>query len=564
MAITKAKPRKRSHADMKKDESSSENSPNKHPSPSKEISKEKQPPTKRLPRSSSRFKTKPMTEDEGFIIALSKDLRGENANEVDYEIVVSKLSTTALDALAAVAGAEVQTPESTPVQAKMIIPTEATSVVINPSPFEGTMFSTPLQVHRIDATPDLSTMAQISTLKASVDKAFAVMDELLDRRAIQATTVNTTITTTLETPPVIPENPITKPTENPSVEAPIILETPIPTPLTTPIPTPENSPFITPIETPKATKTPLLVSPYKIPDDTLFELLGINLTPKHQEQPSVNPTPPVQHQLVDELSEETLEPSPIASQHTEPLGTPVNNPSVNMAIDRPVDEAPPQFSLRAVEHSPSINHVSPVHTTTTPPTIGDAQEEDGEVDMTRVKRRTMSKKKLKAKKKQKKAKEVEVAEDTEVEDISPPKRITRQGAQSMAQSEGSNRTDLQNSRSTSRRSKDRIMRFTNNPRPPSVIEAVDEMKNTILGEVQKATTKLKKTIKARTDKLKGKINELQIEVRTLKEERVKWLEYKIEKDRVKKREWKKMNPDKQMTLPPFPTVCLQKLAPTPE
>ncbi|KAI3769419.1 hypothetical protein L6452_00521 [Arctium lappa] len=283
-----------------------------------------------------------MTEYEGSAIALSEDSRGRNTNEVDSEAVVSKLSTTALDALAAVSGSEVQTPETTP----------------------------------------------------------------------------------------------------------------------------------------------------------------------HQEQQSVNPTPSVQHQLIDEPSEETLEPSPIASQHTEPLGTPVNNPSENMTIDSHVDEAPPQFSPRTVEQSPSINHVSPVHTATTLRTTVDAQDEDDEVDMTSVKRRTVSKKKLKAKKKQKQVKEVEVAEDTEVEGISPPKRITRQGAQSMAQPKGPNRTDLQNSRSTSRRSKDRLMRFTNNPRPPSVIEAVEEMKNTILGEVQKATTKLKKTFKERTDKLKGKINEL--------------------------------------------------------
>ncbi|KAI3718519.1 hypothetical protein L6452_19393 [Arctium lappa] len=439
---------------MKGDESSSENSPNKHPSPSKNISKEKQLPTQRLTRSYSRFKTKPMTENKGSAISLSRDSTGENANEVDYEVVVSKLSNTALDALAAVAGAEVQTPETTPVQANMIIPIEATSVAINPSPIE-----------------------------AYVDKAFATMDELLGRRAIQATTVNTTIATTLETPPVIPENFITKPTENPSVKAPIISKSPIPTPLTTPIPTPINSPLITPVTTPKVTKTPPLVSPSKIRDDTLSEHLGNNLTPKHQEQQSVNPTPP------------------------------------NMAIDSPVDEAQTQFSPRAVEHSPSISHVSPVDTTTTPLTVGDAQEEDEEVDMTRVKRRTLSKKKLEAKKKQKKAKEVEVAE--------------------------------------------MLMRFTNNPRPPNVIEAVEEMKNNILGEIQKATTKLKKTFKARTDKLKGKNNELHTKVKTLKEERVKWLEYRREKDRVKKIEWQKINPDKQMTLPPFPTVCLQKLAPTP-
>ncbi|KAI3715483.1 hypothetical protein L6452_22467 [Arctium lappa] len=359
---------------MKGDESSSENSPNKHPSPSKKISKEKQPPAKRLTRSSSQFKTKPMTEDEGSDITLSEDSRGGggNANEVDYEAVVSKLSNTALDALATVVVAEVQTPETTPVQAKMIIPAEATSVAINPFPISGTMFSTPLQVHPIDAIPDLSTMAQISTLRAFVDKAFATIDELLGRRTIQTTTVNATITTTLETPPITPENPITKPTENPSVKAPIIPENPIPTPLTTPIPTPINSPLITPVTTPKVTKTPPLVSPSKIPDDTLSELLGINLTPKHQEQQSVNPTPSIQHQLIDEPSEETLEPSLIASQHTEPFGTPVNNPSENMAIDSPVDEAPPQFSPRAIEQSPSISHVSPVHIATTPPTAGDA------------------------------------------------------------------------------------------------------------------------------------------------------------------------------------------------
>ncbi|KAI3746748.1 hypothetical protein L6452_09187 [Arctium lappa] len=230
-------------------------------------------------------------------------------------------------------------------------------------------------------------MAQIRTLRASVDKAFAAMDELLGQRAIQATTVNTTINTTLDTPPEIPENPITKPNENPnicpSVEATIIPETTIPTPLTTLVSTPLNTPLITPIATPKATKTPPLVSPSKIPDDTLSELLGINLTPKHQEQPSVNPTSPTQHQLVDDLSEKTLEPSPIASQNTEPLGT-----SVNMAIDSPYD--------------------------------------DVEVGMTRVKRRTMYKKKLKVKKKERAAKKVEIAEDIEMEDISPPKRMTRQ------------------------------------------------------------------------------------------------------------------------------------------
>ncbi|KAI3746634.1 hypothetical protein L6452_09072 [Arctium lappa] len=99
---------------MKGAESSSENSPNKQLSPSKKIAKEKRPPAKRLTRSSSRFKTKPMTEDEGSAIALSEDSRGENANEVDSEVVISKLSTTALDALVAVVGAEVQMPETTP------------------------------------------------------------------------------------------------------------------------------------------------------------------------------------------------------------------------------------------------------------------------------------------------------------------------------------------------------------------------------------------------------------------------------------------------------------------
>ncbi|KAI3729775.1 hypothetical protein L6452_18441 [Arctium lappa] len=59
---------------------------------------------------------------------------------------------------------------------------------------------------------------------------------------------------------------------------------------------------------------------------------------------------------------------------------------------------------------------------------------------------------------------------------------------------------------------DRLMRFTNNPILPSIIEAVEEMKNTIMGEVQKATTKLKKKFKARTNKLKGKISGLQAEI----------------------------------------------------
>ncbi|KAI3729795.1 hypothetical protein L6452_18463 [Arctium lappa] len=149
-----------------------------------------------------------------------------------------------------------------------------------------------------------------------------------------------------------------------------------------------------------------------------------------------------------------------------------------MIVDSPVDEAPPQFSPRMVEHSPSMSHVSPMHTAATLPTVGDAQDDDEKVEMTRIKKRTM------------------------------------------------------------------LMRFTNNPKPPSVIEAVEEMKNTMLGEVQKATTKLKKTFKARTDKLKGKINGLQAEVSALKEERVKWLEYRREKDRVNKREWQNMNPDK--------------------
>ncbi|KAI3678014.1 hypothetical protein L6452_37293 [Arctium lappa] len=375
MAITKSKPRKRSHAELKGDESSSENSPNKHPSPSKKIAKEKQPPAKRLTRSSSQFKTKTMTEDKGSAIALTGDSREKNSKEVDSEAVISKLSTTALDALAAVVGAEVQTPETTPVQAKMIIPAEATSVAVNPFPTE-------------------------------------------------------------------------------------------------------------------VTKTPPLVSPSKILDDTLSKLLGINITLKNQDQHSVNPTPPVKYQLIDEPSEETLEPSLIASQNTEPLETPVKNPYVNMAIGSPVDEATPQFNIRAVKHSPSINHVSPVHTAS---------------------------KKPKAKKKKKQTTEVEVAEDTKVEDISPPKRITRQGAQSMAQPEGSNRAVLQKSHNTAEGSKGKasnplrdnlLMRFTNNPRPPSIIEAVEEMKNTILGEVQKATAWLKKTFKARTNKLKGKINGL--------------------------------------------------------
>ncbi|KAI3681111.1 hypothetical protein L6452_35894 [Arctium lappa] len=241
MAITKSKPRKRSHAEMKGAESSSENSPNKQPSPSKRFAEEKQPPAKRLTWSSSRFKTKPMTKDEGSAIDILEDSKKKNSKEVDSEAVVSKLLTTALDVLVAVAGAQVQTSETT-------------------------------------------------------------------------------------------------------------------------------------------------------------------------------------------------------------------------------------------------------------------SDEDEEVDMTKVKRRTMYTKKLKAKKKKKQTKEVEVAEDTEVEGISPPKRITRQGAQSMAQPE------------------DRLMRLTNNPRPLSIIEAVEEMKNTILGEVQKATARLKKTFKARTDKLNGKINGLQAEVSVLKEE----------------------------------------------
>ncbi|KAI3746490.1 hypothetical protein L6452_08924 [Arctium lappa] len=228
-------------------------------------------------------------------------------------------------------------PEATTVQTT-IIPTEPTSVAVNPFPIEGNYFSTPLQVHEITSLSNLSTMAQISTLRAYVDKAFAAMDELLGRRDIQTTTVNTIITT-LDTPPVILESPITKPTKKPSIEAHIIPETPIPTPLTTPIPTLLNSPLITLVTTPKVTKTPPLVSPSKIPDDTLSKLLGINLTPKHQEKQSVNPIPPTHHQLVDEPSEETQEPSPIASQNIEPLGTPVNNHSVNMVVDSPVDEA---------------------------------------------------------------------------------------------------------------------------------------------------------------------------------------------------------------------------------
>ncbi|KAI3701994.1 hypothetical protein L6452_27557 [Arctium lappa] len=350
MTITKSKPRKRSHVEMKGVEFSSENNPNKQSTPSKKIAKEKQPPTKRY-----------------SAIALSEDSREKNSKEVDSEVVVSKLSTTALDALAAVAGTQVQMPEATTVQTT-IIPTEATSVLVNP-------------------------FSNRSTLRASVDKAFAAMDELLGRRSIQTTTVNTTITT-LDTTPVIPENPIPKPTENPSIEAPIIPETPIHTPLATPITTPLNSPLITPVATPKVTKTPPLVSPSKIPDDTLSELLGINLTPKHQEKQSVNPMPP------------------------------------------------PTINLWMCQHSPSMSHVSPVHTATTPPIAGDAQDGDGEVDMTRVKRRTVYKKKLKDKKKKRSAKEVEVAEDTEVEDISPPKRIKRQEVQSMAQAKGSNKAVL--------------------------------------------------------------------------------------------------------------------------
>ncbi|KAI3729776.1 hypothetical protein L6452_18442 [Arctium lappa] len=264
MAITKLNPRERWHSEMKWAQSSSENTPNKHSTPSKKIAKEKQPPTKRFTRSSSQFKTKRVTEDEGYAFDLSKDSREKNSKEFDHEAVVSNLSTIALDALAAVVGAQVKMPEATIVQTT-IIPTESKSVAI-------------------------------STLRAYVDKEFAAMDELLGLREIQTTTVNTTITT---------------------------LDTPL-----------------------------------------------------HQEQQSVNPIPPTHHQLVDELSEETQEPSPIVSQNTKPLGTPVNNPFMNMVIDSPVDEAPPQFSPRMVEHSQYMSHVSPVHTTTTPPTTGDAQDDD--------------------------------------------------------------------------------------------------------------------------------------------------------------------------------------------
>ncbi|KAI3758348.1 hypothetical protein L6452_05908 [Arctium lappa] len=397
-----------------------------------------------------------MTEDEGSAIALSEDLREKSFKEVTSGVVVSKLSTTALDALAIVAGAQVQTPEASHVQNAMIIPTNATSVAVNPFSIE------------------------------------------------------------------------------------------------------------------------------------------------------------------DEPSEDTLEPSPEASQNTEPLRTPVNNPSLNMVIYSRVDEAPPQFSPWRVEHSPSMSPISPVLTATTPPTAGDAQDDDNDVDMTRVKRRTVYKKKPAAKKKKRQAKEVEIAENTEVEGISPPKRITRQGAQSMAQAEGSSWAVLQQSPSIAEGSKSKassslrdnlfscklalrkypsfvervgqppkgfpkeiikahpsiqsiidglvegaswLMRFTNNPKPSSIIEVVEEMKNTILGEVQKATTKLKKTFKARTDKLQGKIHGLQAEVSALKEERVKWLEYRIEKDRVKKREWQKMDPDKQMHYHPSLQYACRSLHP---
>ncbi|KAI3715234.1 hypothetical protein L6452_22207 [Arctium lappa] len=371
----------------------------KEPPPSKKVAKEQPPPAKRITKSSSRFKTKPLTEEEGSAIALSEDSRERSSKEVTSGAVVSKLSTTALDALAAIIGAQVQTSEASHVQNAMIIPTEATSVAVNPFPIE----------------------------------------------AIQTTPTNTTITTTLETPPEIQESLIAKPTKNPSVDAPIIPETTIPTPIATPILTPLNTPAITLVATPKAYKTPPLVSPSKIPYDTLSELLGIDLTPlpKNQDQHYVNPTPPIQHKLIDEPSEETLKPSPKASQNTKPLGTPVNNPYLNMAIDSSVDEAPPQFSPRMVEHSPSMSLISPVHTATTPPTTGNAQGDDEDVDMTIVKRRTMHKKKPTAKKKKRLAKKVEIVEDVVVEDISPPKRITRQGAQAMTQAEGSRKAILQ-------------------------------------------------------------------------------------------------------------------------
>ncbi|KAI3665098.1 hypothetical protein L6452_43716 [Arctium lappa] len=243
------------HATMKGTESSSENKPNEQPPPSKKVAKEQPPPMKRITRSSSRFKTKPMTEDEGSAIALSEDSRDKSSHskEVTSGAVVSKLSTTALDALAAVAGAQVQTLEASNVLTQRTIPTKATTVAINPSPTEGNIFSTLLQVHQVTTIPNLSTMAQISTLRTFMDRAFAAMDELLGRR----TTQTTTVTTILETPPTIPENPITKPTENPSVVAPIITETIAPTPVTTPLTTPSPTPMNTPMISPRQPKQPL-------------------------------------------------------------------------------------------------------------------------------------------------------------------------------------------------------------------------------------------------------------------------------------------------------------------
>lgn len=64
-------------------------------------------------------------------------------------------------------------------------------------------------------------------------------------------------------------------------------------------------------------------------------------------------------------------------------------------------------------------------------------------------------------------------------------------------------------------------------------------------------------------KLRREIDELQAEVHSLKEERIKWLEYKQEKDRIRRKAWRKKHLGKEMKMPPFPTTCLQQLTTIP-
>ncbi|KAI3718065.1 hypothetical protein L6452_18911 [Arctium lappa] len=296
--------------------------------------------------------------------------------------------------------------------------------------------------------------------------------------------------------------------DHPSIISPITTETTITnlaiSPTATPIITLVNTPLPTPIATPIIPTSNPLVSPAIIPHETLSKLLGIEMTPvptNLEHHQTMEQKSPIQHQLMDEPSEKTMEPTPASSEHTQPLGTPVANSPLIEVVTSHVDMAPPQSSPRDIEHTPSVSPISPMHTATTP----------------------SQKKRLTANKKKKQVVEKEIAEDTEVEEISPPKRITRLGAQTMAQYKGSSKATLQHSPSIAEANRDGVgwkklyevldeynedrikelytevvVTTKANLKPPNVIE----------GEVHKATAKLKKSLRKKTDKLKGRISRL--------------------------------------------------------